>query len=155
MSRAFVREDAGQQAAEPLPERAVSRHRNLVTAEGLAQLEEALREWRTNLTSARAADDADGVARAERELHYFAARRASAELAPEPPAAGPARFGSRVTLRREDGTTLEFRIVGEDEAEPREGKVAWVAPLARATLGKVPGDSIEFAGNTYELEIVA
>jgi transcription elongation GreA/GreB family factor len=154
MSRAFVREDTGQAAGEPLPERALSPHRNLVTAAGLAQLEDALREWRATLSVARAADDTEGVARAERELRYFAARRASAELAPEPPPAGPARFGARIRLRRDDGTALDFRIVGEDEADPRQGKIAWVAPLAQATLGKVPGDAVEFGGSTFEVETV-
>ena len=39
MSRAFVKEPDGEDALEELPERPVSLHPNLVTAQGLAQIE--------------------------------------------------------------------------------------------------------------------
>lgn len=151
MSRAFVKEQDGQEAGEALPERVVSPHRNLVTAEGLAQIEAAVRQWRDSLSTARAADDRAASDRAERELRYWTTRRATAELVPAVPTADVVRFGSRVVLRREDGHEATFRIVGEDEADPARGLVSWVAPLARDLLGRETGESVDYAGRVAEI----
>ena len=63
------------------------------------------------------------------------------------------RFGCTVTIERDDGRTQSFRIVGEDEADPAQGSVAYVSPLARALMGKAVGDEAKVAGG--EVEIVA
>ncbi len=52
----------------------------------------------------------------------------------------------QVTLEGEDGAQRRFRIVGEDEAEPREGRIAWISPVARALMGKWIGDEVSLAG---------
>ena len=49
-------------------------------------------------------------------------------------------FGATVTVLRGDGTEATFRIVGEDEADPAAGRIAWTAPVAQALLGSEPGD---------------
>jgi len=46
-----------------------------------------------------------------------------------------------------------FRIVGEDEANPAEGSISYVSPLARALLGKAVGDVA--AMNGAEVEVIA
>jgi transcription elongation GreA/GreB family factor len=51
-------------------------------------------------------------------------------------------FGVRVKIRRKDQTS-EVDIVGEDEAEPSAGMIAWTAPLARALDGAMPGETVE------------
>jgi transcription elongation GreA/GreB family factor len=56
------------------------------------------------------------------------------------------RFGSTVTIEREDGRKHTYRIVGEDEAEPSLGTLSYVSPVAQAMLGKQVGDVVE-AGN--------
>ncbi|KMO27425.1 transcription elongation factor, partial [Methylobacterium tarhaniae] len=61
--------------------------------------------------------------------------------------------GSTVTIARDDGPEQTFRIVGEDEADPAKGTLAYVAPLARALTGKQAGDSVTVAG--HEVEIVS
>jgi transcription elongation factor GreA len=54
------------------------------------------------------------------------------------------RFGATVTLIDED-TEQEaiYKIVGEDEADVKAGKVSIASPIARALMGKESGDSIE------------
>ena len=47
MSRAFVKEPDGLEAFEDLPEKLISEHRNMVTAEGLAQIEAEVESART------------------------------------------------------------------------------------------------------------
>ena len=91
--------------------------------------------------------------RAARELRYWTARRASAEVSEPGGEADAVVFGTEVTVRREDGTVLTFRIVGEDEADPAAGRIAWTAPVARALLGAEPGETHELP--TGEVEILA
>ena len=56
------------------------------------------------------------------------------------PDPGRVVFGASVTVARADGTEASFRIVGEDEADPSAGRIAWTAAVAQALLGSEPGD---------------
>ena len=49
-------------------------------------------------------------------------------------------FGTAVTIERDDGTTATFELVGEDEADPAAGRIAWTTPVARALLGGEVGE---------------
>ena len=60
-------------------------------------------------------------------------------------------FGMRVVVRREDGRTQAFRIVGEDEADPSRGTVSHVSPLARAVMGRSVGDVVTVLGREAEI----
>jgi transcription elongation GreA/GreB family factor len=157
MSVAFTREEDYEAAAADLPDRPISPHPNLVTPKGLAELDEALAQARAAYAAAQSEGgvkaDRTAMARATRDLRYYAARRASAQLM-EPQADSTAvTFGAAVTFDREDGRRQSFRIVGEDEADPAKGSVSYVSPLARALLGKSVGDTAIVAG--AEVEIVA
>jgi transcription elongation GreA/GreB family factor len=145
MSRAFVKE-AEDRVEEP-PDRAISQHRNIVTPEGLAAIETALGRFE----KAHLATDPHAAAAAMREVRYWRARRASAEVVRPPMKADTASFGTTVTLRRDDGREQTFRIVGEDEADPAQGTVSYVSPLARAVMTCGPGDTVEIAGGRAEI----
>jgi transcription elongation GreA/GreB family factor len=149
MSRAFVRES--DQDTESLPERVISPHPNLVTRAGQRQIEEQIRELEAARRDARQHDDTAALVRVERDLRYWTHRRASARLVE--PAASPdtARFGVKVTLKSPDGTQREFRIVGEDEAEPAQGRISWVSPLAASLIGMKLGDVVKFQGEDAEI----
>jgi transcription elongation GreA/GreB family factor len=152
MSRAFVNENT---YVDALPDRPVSEHPNLVTAHGLALIEQALEAARRAYGEAQAAGDREGLAKAGRDLRYWSARRATAEL--RAPAAGTdvVQFGSDVTIAREDGRRQTFRIVGEDEADPAKGSISHVSPLARALLGKRVGDTVRAGRDDAEIEAIA
>jgi transcription elongation GreA/GreB family factor len=151
VSRAFVKEAEGADGGE-LAELVVSPHRNLVTSEGLAQIESTLQRLERELSVARRADERSGVVRAERDLRYWRQRRISAELVPAPVGRSEVvRFGSRVALRTAAGRVLRLRIVGEDEADPASGLISWVAPLAEQLLGARIGDAVPFQGGEAEL----
>jgi transcription elongation GreA/GreB family factor len=105
MSRAFTKEADGAEL-DPLPELAVSPHRNLVTVEGLQLIDATLRRLDGALSAARAAEDREMVARLERDLRYWRQRRATAELVPPVTTADTVRFGSRVMLATPSGATL-------------------------------------------------
>ena len=151
MSRAFVKEgeDAG---VEPLPDRPISPHLNLVTPEGLALIERKLAEAQERHAAAFKSEDRAAQAAAARDLRYWSARRASAELVKPPEKVSEAAFGTTVTIERGDGRRQTWRIVGEDEADPARGTLSYVSPVARALLGKHIGDVVR-AGNS-DAEIV-
>jgi transcription elongation GreA/GreB family factor len=157
MSVAFTREEDVEAAAAHLPDRPISANPNLVTPQGLAELDEALAQARAAhaaaQTSGEVQSDRSAMARATRDLRYYAARRASAQLIP--PVTEPERvqFGCTVTFEREDGRRQTFRIVGEDEADPARGSISYVSPLARALVGKEVGETVAMGGG--EVEIVA
>ena len=152
MSRAFVKED-DQAGAVPLPDRPTSPHRNLMTRRGLRLIEAKIAQYQGDLARASAAADREAIGRASRELRYWTARHGSAEVVE--PGTDPQRvvFGTVVTVARGDGTEASFRIVGEDEAEPEAGRIAWTAPVAQALLGSEPGDLRELP--TGEVEVLS
>ncbi len=157
MSIAFTKEEDLESAAAELPDRPISPHPNLVTREGLAALDAALAVARAAYAAAKAGGDVQAdrtpLARATRDLRYYAARRASAQLVEAGADGAVVRFGSAVTFDRDDGRRQTFRIVGEDEADPAKGAVSHVSPLARALMGKGVGDTALVAGG--EVEVIA
>jgi len=157
MSVAFTREEDLEATAADLPDRPISPHPNLVTPSGLAAIDAALAEARAAYAAAQAKGDIEAdrtaMARATRDLRYWSARRASAQLIETTPE-GRVRFGGSVTLEREDGREQTWRIVGEDEADPAQGSVSHVSPLARALMGKRVGDEAEVAGQSVEITAV-
>ena len=141
MSKAFTKDDRPD---EPL----VVRHRpslpeglpNYVTPRGLQGLRDLL------------SATGPGVRRAELER-----RVATAVLAPPPADRDEIRFGARVKMRDAAGALREIQIVGVDEADPGKGLIAFLAPLARALLGRGVGDrvAVRASGGAEELEILA
>jgi transcription elongation GreA/GreB family factor len=149
MSRAFVKEVEDQ--VEDFPDRPISRHRNLVTPQGLGAIEAALVHFEQALREAIAINDAQATAAARREVRYWRARHASAEVIRPPAEVDTASFGTAVKLRRDDGREQTFRIVGEDEADPANGSVSYVSPLAQAVMTCGPGDTVEIAGRKADI----
>jgi transcription elongation GreA/GreB family factor len=152
MSRAFVKEQ-DIDAVEDLPDRPISESPNDVTAEGMAQIEAELAAAREAYATAQRSDDRAAMAAASRELRYWSARRATAQIVSSSGDITKVRFGSSVTIARDDGREQTFRIVGEDEADPSRGSISHVSPLARALFGKSVGDLVQ-AGHG-EAEILA
>nr|WP_220129938.1 GreA/GreB family elongation factor [Sphingomonas chungangi] len=123
---------------------------NLVTARGLALIEAKVAELE--------AIDAAPLPDAEREQHlrvlrYWRTRQATAQPAPPPPEDEVA-FGSRVSFAL-NGQTKRIDIVGDDEADPNEGRIAFSAPLARALIGGYAGEKVDFGGETEAIEILS
>lgn len=151
MSRAFVKEPEGGEAFEDLPDRPVSPHANFVTPQGLARIEAEVARLRDEFSALGPGAQAD-TARVTRDLHYWTARLGTAEPV-DPEGGDEIRFGSTVDLVREDGVRQSFRIVGEDEADPSTGSIAYVSPMAKALAGKTVGDVVHVNG--HEVEVIA
>ena len=153
MSRAFVKEGDGADG-EPPAELQVSPHRNLVTAEGLAQIEAHVERLRGELSAARSAEDRAAIPRIQRDLRYWSERQRTAEHVPPAASGAKVRFGSTVALEKPDGSRIAYRIVGEDEADPAQGRISYVSPLARRLIGAAQHDEIELPeGSAVIVEI--
>ncbi|HEY9180283.1 MAG TPA: GreA/GreB family elongation factor [Candidatus Baltobacteraceae bacterium] len=142
MSRAFVKEDDGD--AEVVVKPPQRTHPYYVTPEGYERLQQ-------QLASAQTAGDAR-IAEAVQERIS-----AAVVVRPEDQPAELARFGAAVTVQSPDGKKTAYRIVGEDEADPLQGRISWLSPLAQALLEHRAGDRVVWqrpAGN-MPLKIVS
>ena len=160
MSVAFTKEDSAETAAETLlPDRPESPHPNLVTAAGWQGLQDQLMAAQDAYAAAQAIEDVNERRRASaphlRDAQYYMKRLKSAELIEDPVSFDTVAFGSRVTFVRDDGRRQTFRIVGEDEAEPRNGTISYVSPVARALYGKSIGDVITLGDQELEITVIA
>jgi transcription elongation GreA/GreB family factor len=158
VSVAFTKEESSETAAETqLPDRPISNHPNLVTSNGLKQLEAELEKARSAYDAAAAIDDVNERRRQQavpvRDARYFTERVRTAQVMPDPSSGEIIAFGSTITYTRDDRPPQTYRIVGEDEADPKTGTISFASPVARALMGKAVGDVVELGDQ--ELEIIA
>jgi transcription elongation GreA/GreB family factor len=158
VSVAFTKEDSAETASETvLPNRPISTHPNLVTEAGFAALERELDQARRSYDETVTSEDANERRRQAamplRDMRYFSERLRTAVIMPNPASIGSVVFGSTVTFRRSDGRLQKYRIVGEDEADPRSGSISYASPIANVLMGKAPGDFVSLG--EQELEIIA
>jgi transcription elongation GreA/GreB family factor len=146
MSRAFVKETA--ESAAP-PERMVDEGPNLVTPEGLAQIEAHIARIEAAMRTEKNVLLRETLAR---DLRYWEIRKSTAEVV-APSTDGTVAFGATVTIARKDREQT-FRIVGVDEADASKGLISFRAPLAAAILGAQVGDIVEAAEPLGEIEII-
>ena len=144
MNRAFVKEPDEGAPAEGLPERQISDHENYVTPAGLRELETRVGELETRRLELLDGDDADDeLAYVDRDLRYYTARLESAilvDLARQP--RRKVAFGAAVTVSQPGGDRRTFTIVGEDEADLKQGKISYVSPLAEALIDARVGKTV-------------
>ncbi len=77
-----------------------------------------------------------------------------AEIDPD----GRVVFGATVELEDSDtGDHVTYQIVGDDEAEIKDGKISVSSPIARALIGRTEGDTAEVQapGGVREYEILS
>ena len=150
MNRAFVKEPDGGVPEEGLPERQVSDNPNYVTPSGLRQLERKVGELEERRLELREPAEDDGLAReqldfVDRDLRYFTLRLESAipvDMSRQP--RRMVKFGAAVTVKEGGGATRIFRIVGEDEADPNNGLLSYVSPLAETLLDARVGATVRW-----------
>ena len=153
MSRAFTKEDDSLEAPIIPPRPALPPGSpNYVTPTGLEQLraELVVLEAERSAAEANRENEADRTRRLtllNGRLTALNARIASAKVVdPRGQPAKEVRFGATVTLVTKSGgkpgMERRFTIVGVDEASVTEGKVAFVAPIARAVQGAKLGKTV-------------
>jgi transcription elongation GreA/GreB family factor len=158
LSVAFTKEESAETASETqLPDRPISTHANLVTEAGLKTLELQLQQAREAYEATQQIEDVNERRRQaavpSRDMRYFAARVRTAQVVADRVTNDLVAFGSTVTFSRGDGRVQTYRIVGEDEADPKAGSISFVSPVARSMMGKAVGDVV--GSGPQEIEIVA
>ena len=146
MSRAFVKETA---ESAPPPERMVDEGPNLVTPEGLAQIEAHIARIESAMKVESNVLLRETLAR---DLRYWEIRKSSAEVV-TPSKDGTVAFGSTVSIQRK-GREQTFRIVGVDEADAKKGLISFRSPMAQAVLGARVSDVVEADEPLGEIEIL-
>lgn len=149
MSVAF-RRDGDEEHLEPKFEVPIPPGPNLVTPHGLELVHARIAELDAQV--AQLTEDA-ALAAAKRDLRYWRARLATAEVQPQPDGTS-VQFGCRVRFTL-DGKSREIAIVGHDESDPAKGLLAFTAPMARALLGGEVGECIGFNGRGDAIAIEA
>ena len=150
MSRGFVKESDFEEAPV-IPPRAElpAGATNYVTARGLRLLHEeyaTLEAERTELATQIGDEARRRLIVVEGKMRLLQGRIASARLlAADEVATERVRFGATVTFTMLDGPirgqTRMLTIVGVDEANVREKRIAFVSPLARALTGTAVGET--------------
>jgi len=160
VSLAFVKEPEGDQAESNLPERPQSDHPNYMTQTGLDKMQSTVNALRQQRSLLKKEDNLSAKTRVkviEAELRYLEKRiQCAIPVDISKQISKEIRFGATVKLIDENDQEYIFSIVGEDEAEPNQGRISWVSPLARELVGKKTDDVVMWerpAGN-LEMEIL-
>jgi len=94
------------------------------------------------------------LAELDHRIRYLQTRLPDLKVVREAPAAERVFFGAWVRLEREDGTEVEYRIVGADETDAAKRYISIDSPLARALLKKAVGEEIELTLERREQRFV-
>jgi len=159
MSKAFTKEDANDEAEEPVVPAAPS-GKNYITPAGYARLEAELRKlveverpevvktvaWAASLGDrSENADYIYGKRRLreiDRRVRFLIKRLEGAEIVRSSGRdTDQVFFGAAVRLKGAAGEKT-VTIVGIDEADPASGQVSWISPIAKALLKAREGDSV-------------
>lgn len=174
MSRAFVKEDDSGEAPIISPRAALPPGTtNYVTPAGLELLRTELQELEQQRSKAttRQEDEAEGrrqLAIIQGRLSALNQRISSAKVIdPSKQPVEEVRFGATVKLRSRPGPAdrrsarqsvadRTFTIVGLDEASVAEGRIAFIAPIARAVMGASIGQTVQLhlGRNEEALEVI-
>jgi transcription elongation factor GreB len=179
MSKAFTKEDDGADE-DDLPEESGGlplASKNYMTPAGFARMREELdglmRKERPEVVKvvSWAASNGDRsengdyiygkkrLREIDRRIRFLSKRLEISQVVD--PAAQTERgrvfFGATVTYANRRGEERTVTIVGVDEADLDQGKVSWVAPIARALRGAEEGDTVELRtpSGVEEIEVVA
>ena len=95
----------------------------------------------------------------DRRLGWLSKRMKDAQVVDpaQQPERGRVWFGATVTLADEDDNRRIVTLVGEDETDAGNGRIAWTSPMARAIRGAVVGDlrRVALPGGEKEYEVMA
>lgn len=178
MSKAFVNEDAEQHDDDLVPEAVAlpAGTKNYITVKGYialrAELKHLLNVERPEVVQvvSWAASNGDRsengdyiygkkrLREIDRRIRFLTKRLDIAEIVD--PALQPTKdrvfFGATIEYSDQDGNEFTVTIVGVDEADPLNGRISWISPVARALLKSQEGDvvSLRTPGGMQELDIL-
>jgi transcription elongation factor GreB len=145
---------------------------NYITRQGAKRLQEELAKLRSKERPKVVQEVADAAAQGDRSENaeyiygkkrlreidrriHFLTKRLEKAVVVEPRTDGATKvfFGAFVDVEDEDGERTTYRIVGEDELDPKTGRISWRSPLGRTLLGKKEDDVVVFRKPSGEVEL--
>lgn len=80
----------------------------------------------------------------DRRIRFLTQRLEAAEVVdPEKQNSDRVLFGATVTVLDEEEKLKIFKIVGQDETDPKQGWISWISPMAKALLNSKVGDLVQ------------
>ena len=154
MSKAFTKEDGGEEIFTPPRAPLPPGTKNYITKTGAERIQAELAELiqrKRNLSNASESEQQTLDAR----IQYLQSLVGSFVVV-EPAPSDLVRFGAVVTLKR-DPQNETYTIVGVDEIDLDRNHISWISPLARALMSHRVGDRLSFKSPAGEeqLEIVS
>ena len=162
MSRGFVKED-DQEETPIIPPRAALPDgvTNYVTAFGLDQLRKEREDLEQQITDLSETDERErrrALALLNGKLNLLLKRIQSARLLQKIDDIEEVRFGAQVTYTINTAPQpIKISLVGVDEADIKQGKIAFVAPIAKILTGKKVGETaqLNLGGETRTVKVMA
>ncbi len=148
MSIGFVKESDQEEPIVIPPRAALPDHiTNYVTPLGKKMLEKEktnLEKQQTELDIQDETERRRAASMINGKLNLLVERIKTAQIIdPKQQNQNEVRFGAKVKFKM-NGNLQEFQIVGVDEADVKEKKIAFISPLAKAMTSKKQGDQFEF-----------
>jgi transcription elongation factor GreB len=152
VSKAFTREsdDSGAEEILAVRPQLPPGSSNYITRKGADRLRLRLNDLlERRRTSANTSTEPDAAQKADQRRIESAIRNVQSILDSITVAEIPAdqekvAIGASVVVRHESGEEEAYQIVGVDEADPAQGRISWISPLARALLSRKAGDKVSF-----------
>jgi transcription elongation factor GreB len=161
MSKAFVKEDDGQEEEDNEPSAAIPGGKNYITPHGLRKLRDELNQlldvarpevvrivsWAaSNGDRSENGDYIYGKRRLreiDKRIRFLNKRIEIAEpVDPLEKSGEVVLFGATVTVENEDGQKKKFSIVGIDETDVARGRISWISPIGKALLQARKGEVV-------------
>jgi transcription elongation factor GreB len=161
VSKAFTREsdDASGDEIAPLRPAVPPGVKRYITKEGadrLRQQANALLEEKQALVSGGSPGGIDTTARVRRidaAVQRIQQALDSVILAEPPADLGKVGFGASIRIRDHQGEEETYQIVGLDEADPSQGRISSISPLAQALMNSRAGDTVRFKSPAGDQEL--
>jgi transcription elongation factor GreB len=152
VSKAFTRESDERDGDEiaPLRPHVPAGVKRYITKEGADRFKQeanALLEEKRHLASGGGTASIDTTARVRRidsAVQRIQQILDSVIVADPPADSGKVGFGASIRIRDQQGEEEAYQIVGPDEAEPGQGRISSISPLAQALLNRRARETVRF-----------
>ena len=153
MSKAFTKEDGGEEIFAPPRAPLPPGTKNYITKSGADRIQAEL----SDLILKKREQPGSQSEQLNRDARIqYLQTLINSFIVVEPSASDVVRFGATVTVKR-DSQSETYTIVGVDEIDLDRNRISWLSPLARALMSHRVGDRISFKSpaGPEQLEILA
>ena len=153
MSKAFTKEDGGEEIFAPPRAPLPPGTKNYITKSGADRIQAEL----SDLILKKREQPGSQSEQLNRDARIqYLQTLINSFIVVEPSASDVVRFGATVTVKR-DSQSETYTIVGVDEIDLDRNRISWLSPLARALMSHRVGDRISFKSpaGAEQLEILA